>query len=427
MTSLKAASVLTASDAASTIANFSSLTSLSIDYATVTSALDSAGMKLSDVFGSDYSGVTAILAAGASDATKLTAIVTAINDAFANDNSNISTAGFRRAVGDASLDAQIDIALLQSVVGFAESVAAPDSDFAQEVGSASGAWDKISADGLGATLQGIESKTVEASDAGFDPTTVVADAAEQITATSAFIVSELIEDSPVTEKNAEGAIDYSNHLNGAVAQKLALDEFFSENADKSLSDLIGATAAASDAAGEATLISTVTATAAAVSDVSKDLATASPGTAFDFEVAEEVAAAVFTKVEDVRGTGATKAAFATAFDPTAGAGAALAIYDKAEEIKTANPGVTLESVFSENAGVSAVDAIYEVAADDSITFNADSGVAVLDAFYEMAAEIETEIIAGGGKVADFSTQFKADAGLNVAHAIFNTVEDVRGT
>jgi len=453
---ISAAATMTAADAATTIANFSSLTSLSLDYSSISTKLSSAGMKLSDVFGTDYAGVSAILAAGSA---KQAALESAINTALSTDNSNVSNAGFRRAVSDAALDTQKDIALLQSVVTFAESVASPDSDFAKEVGSASDAWEKISLDGLGATIQGIESKTVEANDAGFDPAAVVTEAASQIDATSALLVTELISSAPVTEKNADGEIDYSNHLNGAVAQKLVIDEAISEGT-ANLTDLV------KPASEAASILKTAVASAEAVSHVSKEIATTIAAdlaagntptkTAFDPQVAgKKVADVIFKKAEKVKeaavanvASGETFTFDSTVFSPAAGAKVAETVYDVAENLDAATD-LTFEATealydfaadfISDDATISATDVdaltldasvletIY-VFADDVVT-DAGAGATVaafdpeaLEAVYTFAEDFKADAIAAGGTF-DASTTF--DAGkLEALEVMYEFAEDV---
>ncbi|MFP6854401.1 MAG: hypothetical protein VB980_01355, partial [Opitutales bacterium] len=335
-----------------------SLAAAGVNVGLLNTQLSSAGSTFTTVFGSDATAVSALLSAGANDPSKLEAIVISINSSLKSNSSGVSNAGFRRGAGDSAvaLDAKKDIALLSSVVNFAKSVADPDGDFAKNVGGGStDAWGKIELDGIKATVQGIESKTVQANDAGFDPAAVVAAAKEQITATSAFIVSELIKDAPVTEKNTAGDVDFSNHFNGAVAQKLALDTVFAGDSTKSLADLVGASA---------TLVETVAISAKTISDVSKKTAleAVDSGKAFtfDFDNAKNAAHVQFLNVESVK-----------------------------ENLKT---GETLDTIFSGVAGASTAEQAFKLAetlaADPTKTFDPIAAAVTVEAQYQSMKSVE---------------------------------------
>ena len=446
----------TAAAASTAAANVSSLTALNLDLTSINNVLSAAGKNLTDVFGSDYSGVGAIVSAGGS---KQAALESAITTALATNNSNVSNSGFRRGIGDASADVQKDYALILSVVDFAKSVAAPDGEFVSEVGSASGAWDKISLEGLGATIQGIEKVTVDASDAGFDPDAVRADLGTQITATSALIVSELIESAPVTEKNAAGEIDYSNHLNGAVAQKLVIEEAIAEGSAK-LTDLV------KPASESVSILKTAVASAEAVSHVSKEIATTIAAdvaagntptkTAFDPKVAgKKVADVLFKKAEKVKVAAAANVAAgetftfdSTVFSPAAGAKVAETVYDVAENLDAATE-LTFEATealydfaadfIADDASISATDVsaltldatvletIYVFA--DDVVADAGAGATIaafdpeaLEAVYTFAEDFKADAIAAGGTF-DASTTF--DAGkLEALEVMYEFAEDV---
>ena len=64
-----------------------------------------------------------------------------------------------------------------------------------------------------------------------------------------------------------GVIDYSNHLNGAIAQKLVIDDIITEGTGD-LSDLLGANAETTG------ILKTAIASAEAVSYVYEEIATA---------------------------------------------------------------------------------------------------------------------------------------------------------
>ncbi|MBO93722.1 MAG: hypothetical protein CMI32_02335, partial [Opitutales bacterium] len=311
---------MTAADAATSISNLNSLTSLNLDFTDISAAMKAADMDLAQIFGDDYSGVAAILAAGQQDSKKLDLLVEAINDAFAGG----SRSKIRRAFADVSTEDQKKLAFLETVVGFAESVAAPDSDFAKEVGSASGAWGKISEKGLEATLQGVEKRTVDATN--FDAANVREEAAEQLTATSALIVSKLVEDL------GDDVVDFTDQLNGAVAQKLVIDDLITEG-ESSLGDLVGANAETTG------ILNTAVASAEAVAYVSSEIANT---------IAADVAA----------GNSPTK----TAFDPKlAGKKVADVIFQKAEKVKTeaiAAGGAFDDTTFSPAAGAKVAETVY---------------------------------------------------------------------